>query len=99
MTGFRVRNLSVLRRISSSVGAVVALGSCGGGDGVTSPPPSPPSVVASVTVTPDAGALPVGGSLQLTATTRDAAGNALTGRAVTWSGDNPSVASVGVPSV
>jgi uncharacterized protein YjdB len=50
--------------------------------------------VASVSVDPAVATVPVGGISQLTATTRDAAGNVLTGRAVTWSSDAPTVASV-----
>ncbi|HEV8400740.1 MAG TPA: Ig-like domain-containing protein [Gemmatimonadales bacterium] len=55
---------------------------------VTQPP------VATVTVTPAATTLQVGGTVQLTATTRDAGGNILTGRIVTWGSSSPGVASV-----
>src|SRR3989454_3013724 len=59
-------------------------------------PPSatvPPSVpVASVTVAP--ASVLVGVTVQLTATTKDAAGNLLTGRTVTWVTSNPGVATV-----
>jgi uncharacterized protein YjdB len=58
---------------------------------VTAPPPAP---VASVGVSPPTGELDVGGTLQLTATPRDAAGNPLTGRTVTWESSNPAVATV-----
>ncbi len=40
--------------------------------------------VASVSVVPGSGTVPVGQALQFVATPRDAAGNPLTGRAVTW---------------
>ena len=50
--------------------------------------------VASVSVNPAAANVPVGGTSQLTATAKDAAGNVLTGRAVTWSSDAPAVATV-----
>lgn len=73
---------------------LLGLGCGGGGNPITPPPPPPPSPVATVSITPDAGSLLVGATLQLTATVRDAAGNALTGRSVAWSGDNPAVASV-----
>src|SRR6266851_730877 len=59
----------------------------------TSPPAGPPAV-ASVTVAPSPGTLPVGSTAQLTATTKDAAGNVLTGRTVTWATSNPAVATV-----
>jgi uncharacterized protein YjdB len=58
---------------------------------VTAPPPAP---VASVAVSPATGELDVGGTLQLTATPRDAAGNPLSGRQVTWTSSNTSVATV-----
>src|SRR5207245_1702370 len=48
--------------------------------------------VASVTVSPTAPNVYVGGTVQLTATPKDAAGNALSGRAITWASSNPAVA-------
>jgi uncharacterized protein YjdB len=56
--------------------------------------PAPPAPVASVTVSPGAVNLRTGESRQLSVTLRDAAGNVLTGRAVTWSSSNAVVASV-----
>jgi uncharacterized protein YjdB/PKD repeat protein len=50
--------------------------------------------VASVDVTPAAATILASGSVQLTATPRDATGNALTGRVVTWSSSAPGVAAV-----
>src|SRR5205814_10611845 len=50
--------------------------------------------VSSVTVTPASANVPVGQTVQLTATPKDANGNPLTGRMVTWSSSNNSVASV-----
>ena len=50
--------------------------------------------VASVTVNPLSAALLVGQTVQLAATPKDSAGNALTGRAVTWASGNTTVASV-----
>ncbi|MEW5931484.1 MAG: Ig-like domain-containing protein, partial [Gemmatimonadota bacterium] len=50
--------------------------------------------VASVSVAPGSAALVVGGSVLVTASARDAAGNVLTGRAVTWSSSSPAVATV-----
>ena len=54
-----------------------------------SPPP-----VASVTVTPAAATLGVGSTQQLTATTLDANGNTLSGRAVTWATSDATKATV-----
>lgn len=72
---------------------------CGGGTVAPPPPPPlpppPPAPVASVALTP-AGpiSLQVGGISQLSAAPKDAAGNALSGRPVTWSSSADAVASV-----
>jgi len=50
--------------------------------------------VASVTVAPATASLRVGKTVQLSATTKDSAGNVLTGRSVTWSSSAPAVATV-----
>ena len=50
--------------------------------------------VASVSVSPATSTLQVGGTVQLSAVTRDANNNVLTGRAVTWLSSNTNVASV-----
>ena len=50
--------------------------------------------VASVTVNPGSANLQVGQTVQLTATPKDATGNALSGRVVTWASGNSGVASV-----
>jgi len=64
----------------------------------TEPAPSggsePAPSVASVAVSPPSGSVAVDETIQLTATTRDAQGNALTGRTVTWASSNTSVATV-----
>jgi WD40 repeat protein len=69
----------------------------GGGGGGTTPPP--PAAVASVSVTPASASVVVGGTQSLVAGARDAAGNALTGRAVTWSSGTPAVATVSAAGV
>src|SRR5437879_7811056 len=51
--------------------------------------------VASVTVSPASASIGIGGTRQLSAVTKDAAGNTLTGRAVTWASSNLAVATVG----
>ena len=58
---------------------------------VTAVPPVP---VATVAVNPTTASLAVGGTQQITATPRDAQGNALAGRAVTWQTGNANVATV-----
>src|SRR5438093_3089253 len=50
--------------------------------------------VASVTVSPASASLLVGATQQFTAVTKDAAGNTLTGRTVTWASSNTAVAIV-----
>src|SRR3989441_652755 len=49
--------------------------------------------VATVAVTPASATIQVGQAQQLAATLKDASGNTLSGRAVSWSSSNPSVAS------
>ncbi|HZI22534.1 MAG TPA: Ig-like domain-containing protein [Gemmatimonadales bacterium] len=50
--------------------------------------------VASVTVSPASASVAAGQTVQLTATPKDANGNALTGRTITWGSGNTSVATV-----
>ena len=58
---------------------------------VASPSPLP---VVSVTVTPASATVSVGGTVLLVATLKDANGNALAGRAITWASNNAAVAAV-----
>lgn len=58
---------------------------------VVAPAPAP---VASVAISPARDTVPVGGTTQLTVTLRDAAGNVLTGRDVSWSSSDAGVATV-----
>src|SRR5206468_3408243 len=58
---------------------------------VNAPPPVP---VASVTVAPATATVNVAQTVQLTATLKDANGNVLTGRTVTWSSSSTTVATV-----
>jgi uncharacterized protein YjdB len=58
---------------------------------VTTPAPVP---VATVSVSPATATLQIGGTQQLSATTRDANNNVLTGRVVTWSSANTAIATV-----
>jgi uncharacterized protein YjdB len=55
---------------------------------------SVPPPVATVTVTPSSQSLKVGFATQLTATTRDASGNVVIGRVITWNSSNPTAATV-----
>ena len=76
----------VLASITAAYAAISCLAS------ETTAPTS--SAVASVLVSPSSGALPVGQTMQLTVTLKDAAGTLVTGRAVRWENDNPAVATV-----
>jgi uncharacterized protein YjdB len=80
-----------------SVGAATITATCEGKSGIaaiTVIPSGAPAAVASVTVSPSSPSTDVGGSVQLTATPKDAAGNPLTDRTVTWSSGNTAVATV-----
>ncbi|HKG90700.1 MAG TPA: Ig-like domain-containing protein [Gemmatimonadaceae bacterium] len=55
---------------------------------------TPTPVVGSVTVTPAADTIEVGGTVQLAATVRDAGGGVMSGATVAWSSTNGAVASV-----
>src|SRR5438874_8082200 len=54
----------------------------------------PPPAVASVDVTPPSASVEAGQTVQLTATPKDAGGTPLSGRTVTWSSSNTTVATV-----
>jgi uncharacterized protein YjdB len=52
--------------------------------------------VASLTVSPATATITIGAARQFTAVASDSAGNPLTGRVITWSNNNPAVASLGI---
>lgn len=58
---------------------------------VNAPPPAP---VSSVVVTPASSQVAIGATKTLSASTRDASGNTLSGRAISWSSSNSGVAMV-----
>src|SRR5256884_5809203 len=62
--------------------------------GKASTAPAPPPAVASVAVAPSTSSLTVGDTLRLVATVKDASGNVLTDRVVTWASSDPAVATV-----
>lgn len=72
-------------------------GTDGGSSGITNPPPPPPppTPVASVALAPATSSVLAGATVQLTATARDAAGNAISGRTITFASSNMAVATVG----
>lgn len=55
---------------------------------------APPAAVASITLAPSPASLPLGEAGYFTVTLRDATGNVLTGRPITWFSNLPAVATV-----
>jgi Big-like domain-containing protein/List-Bact-rpt repeat protein len=58
------------------------------------PPPPPPAPVATVSINPSTASLRIGETQLLQAETKDAAGNLLTDRTVTWATSAPTIATV-----
>lgn len=76
---------------------LLLLAACGGGGdggsgGVTTPPA--PAPVASVSVSPATASIVVGQTATFSATARDASGNVLSGRTITWSSSSTTTATV-----
>jgi uncharacterized protein YjdB len=67
---------------------------CGSTPTTPAPPPPAPAPVATITLAPATATLTLGQSTQLSPTVRDGAGNALTGRVVTWTSSNTARATV-----
>jgi trimeric autotransporter adhesin len=106
VVSFASDNASVAT-VNSSTGVVTAVGTgtaniTATSEGRTSAP-APLTVagspVASVTVSLAASTIGVGRTTQATATTKDASGTVVTGRAVVWSSDNTAVATVSATGV
>ena len=53
-----------------------------------------PTPIATITISPNGGSLPAGGTMVFTATPRDAAGQPLTGRALEWRSSNDAIATI-----
>ncbi|HEX2078266.1 MAG TPA: Ig-like domain-containing protein [Longimicrobium sp.] len=80
-----------------AAGTAVITATSGGRSGTATVVVSVP--VASVTVAAPSPTMPAGTTQQLTATARDAAGNVLTGRTVTWSTNANAIATVSATGV
>jgi hypothetical protein len=85
--------------IAASAVALLVLAACGGdsvspGNTNPPPPPPPPAAVASIELTPATASVAIAKTTALSATLRDAAGNALTGRTLAWSSSAGAVATV-----
>ncbi len=91
-----VSSVGLVRGIAAGVATITARseGMAGTASLTVQIPP-----VASVTVTPPTSTVLVNATTQLAATTRDANGNVLTGRAVTWESSAAGVASVNASGV
>lgn len=79
------RNVSTFRTLVLGA-ALATITACGGGDD--------PISVSAVTVTPATASVAIGATTQLAAATLDGNGTVITGRAVTWSTSNASLATV-----
>ncbi len=88
-----------LFRTTAFTGIALLVGACGGGGDSTTTPPPPPATVSSVSVTLSASSLTVGQNATASATLRTAAGAEVTGRTITWSSSNTSVATVSAAGV
>ena len=78
-----------MRALFAAGAMVLALASCEAGTTIVT------ATIWSVEVTPSSGTVHVGWTLQLTATAKDARGNVLSDRAISWSSSNSAVATVG----
>ena len=74
--------------------AVLMLADCGGSEACCVPTTQPSPPVEFVAATPSTATIAVGGAVSLSAVVTDAGGNALSGRSVTWTSGNTTVASV-----
>ncbi len=85
------------RTLAAGTALIMTLVAACGGDSNpgTGPGPNPgPAPVASVTLTPATSDISQGGTKQFTAAIKDATGNMLAGRAITWSSSANAVATV-----
>ncbi|HEY7899395.1 MAG TPA: Ig-like domain-containing protein [Gemmatimonadaceae bacterium] len=78
--------------LAASSTALVACGG-GGGDSIVGPPGGGGKAVATITLSPSTASIVVGGTTTLSAALADASGNALSGRTVTWTSSDASIAS------
>jgi alpha-tubulin suppressor-like RCC1 family protein len=83
---------------AATAACLVFMSAACGGDGDSPADPDngggDPAPVASVAIVPGAASVVIGRATQLAATTKDAAGNVLTGRAVAWTTSAAAVATV-----
>jgi hypothetical protein len=80
-----------------STGSTTVRATISGVNGIVTVNVTPPPVT-SVSITPPAPVVPLGSTLQLTAVLRDATGNLLTGRSVSWTSATQAVATIDASS-
>ncbi len=90
------RRLALLNdpTIAAAVVVLAAVAATSGCERSLAPTGDHSTPVASVTVSPASASVPVGQTVQLTATPLDSNGSPLVGRTVSWSTSNPTVAAV-----
>jgi uncharacterized protein YjdB len=81
---------TLVRRFQLPIAAAVISLSCGG-DEATSPETA---LIATIEISPPAARILPGGTVQLEAVLKDAAGNNVADRSASWSSGNPAVAAV-----
>ena len=72
---------------------IIACGGGGGSDGGTTNPP-PSATVSTVSLSRSSALIKPSESVTITATPKDASGNAISGKTVSWNNDNSAVASI-----
>ncbi len=87
--------------LSASLSLILAgsISACGGGDDGDGTPVTPTVTVATVSVSPTTAQVVTGQTTTLSAVARDASGNTISGRPVTWSSGATSIATVNASGV
>ena len=86
------RRVSHAVRWTLLIATAVALSCSEGGSPSVSGPDE--ISISKIDLSPSSGSITLGDTMRFTATTKDASGNTLTGRTVTWSSDSTSVATI-----
>ena len=89
-----VSNTGVVNAIAPGSATITATSEGKSGSATITVLPAAPPSVASVTITPSGATVHIGSTATFVATARDASGNALTGRLITWISNTPGVATV-----
>lgn len=90
ITAFSVGRATIFATVGTVTGSVTI---------TVTPYPPGPRPVAALAVTPLSGLLQIGQTLRLSALPTDFAGNALSGRAITWTSNSPAIATVSTDGV